>query len=100
MTIIRMTVLFLALLLPLPADAAQSGGSGGGGLNFACEGTTCICNGSYLDCKSMEDKCSGKINCPAGASYCSCTKKASVRRSPLLPRDKIIPDSTLQGTQP
>lgn len=82
----------LAVTLGLPAEAGQTNGGGGGSLNFACEGTTCICNGTYPDCKDMEDKCSGKINCPSGATYCSCTRKTSVRQR-LTPKGNVTPNA-------
>ncbi len=85
----------LMVALAPPAYAAQSSGGAGGGTNFACDTSTCICNGTYTDCKSMEDKCSGKISCPSGATYCSCTKKASVRQK-QLPKSNVAPGDTLK----
>lgn len=87
-------VFLMSVLIPI-AQAAQSGSGGAGGTNFACDTTTCICNGSYTDCKNMEEKCSGKISCPSGGTYCSCTKKLSVREN-RLPRSNVIPDGAVR----
>lgn len=69
------------MLISSQAHALQAGG-GGGGAGFACEGTTCICNGTYPDCKKMEGSCKDKITCTG--SYCSCTKKTAARQSPAI----------------
>lgn len=83
----------LMMSFPPPAEAAQNTGGTGGGSKFSCDASSCICNGTYTDCKDMEDKCLGKIKCPAGGTYCSCTKKAAIRQK-LLPKSKVAPDES------
>jgi hypothetical protein len=82
----RATLIVLIMLIGSQAHALKSGGGGGAG--FACEGTTCICNGTYTDCKNMEDSCKDKITCTG--SYCSCTKKAAAKgeSSTKIPKPK------------
>ena len=94
------TILFLSLMSPSGLLAAQKSGGTSGGTSFACEGSTCICNGTYTDCKDMEEKCSGKINCPTGGSYFSCTRKAAARQKQLVP--KLAPETggALQKSSP
>jgi len=84
-----LTILFT--LIGSQVHALEAGG-GGGGAGFACEGTTCICNGTYPDCKDMEGSCIDKITCTG--SYCSCTKKTTARQSPST--KPLTPQGNLQ----
>jgi len=85
-------ILIMVITLIGSQARALEAGAGGGGAGFACEGTTCICNGTYPDCKDMEGSCKGKITCTG--SYCSCTKKTAARQGPST--EPLTPKGNLQ----
>jgi hypothetical protein len=83
---LRMMLIAVACILwSATVQAAPSDGSSPSGSNFACNGVTCQCDGSYDDCGSMKNFCRSKISCPS-RTKCGCLMKLPPARSRTAPK--------------